>query len=370
MNYVRNAGLLAAIVACSSVGQAQRSRPVAVLEPATRLEFKAATDSNSPAFWRLQEGVKQLSVFNSAGAAVLSSGIDIDQLQNVGPVTFDKTLAGGRWIEAVVSDHRGVLYGYYHNEPVGVCPDNGKTAPRIGAGRSYDGGRSWIDLGIILEAPPDSTECETTNHYFVGGVGDCSVMLDADGKYLYIFFSVYVRQLEGQGVAVARLRWSDRDRPGARVAVWDDGVWRYPVRADDGQLEYPAARPIYAATRSWHARAAVDAFWGPAVHWNTFLERYVMLLNHARDGEFAQEGIYLSVATALDDPRGWTPPQKIFSGGKWYPQVIGLEPGTGTDRLAGARARLFMSGVSEHFIDFQQPGEPAIPRSSSTPESR
>ena len=292
----------------------------------------------------------------------MSPATGIEQLQNVGPVTFDTAISGGRWIESVVADHRGVLYGYYHNEPVGVCPDNEKTAPRIGAARSHDGGRSWIDLGIILEAPPDSMQCQTTNHYDVGGVGDCSVMLDANGKYLYLFFSSYVRELEEQGVAVARLRWSDRDRPVGRVAAWDDGVWRYPERAGDGTLEYPAVRPIFAAARSWHGRGAVDAFWGPSVHWNTFLERYVMLLNRARDGEFTQEGIYLSIAESLDDPRDWDQPQRILSGGKWYPQVIGLEPGEGTDRLAGERARFFMSGESDRFIVFQRPGDIAVPR--------
>lgn len=362
MKHLQRAGLLAAIVACSSVGHAQRTRPYAVLEPAAKLEFTAPTDSNSPVFWRLQQGVARLSVLNSAGAPVLSAGTGIEQLQSAGPVTFDKTIEGGRWIEAVVPDHRGVLYGYYHNEPVDVCPGTGKTAPRIGAARSHDGGRSWTDLGIVLEAPPDSMQCQTTNTYFVGGVGDCSVMLDPSGKYVYIFFSTYVRQLEDQGVAVARLRWSDRDKPVGRVAAWDDGVWRYPVPGDDGTLEYPAARPIFVAARSWHGRGNVDAFWGPSVHWNTFLERYVMLLNRAGDSAFAQEGIYLSVAGSLDDPRDWGAPQRILAGGKWYPQVVGLEPGMGTDRTAGERARFFMSGVSDRVIVFQRPADSAVPR--------
>jgi hypothetical protein len=40
--------------------------------------------------------------------------------------------------------------------------------------------------------------------------------------------------------------------------------------------------------------------------------------------------------------------------GEWYPQVIGLESGSGTDRLAGKRARLFILGRSDHFIDFER----------------
>ena len=44
-------------------------------------------------------------------------------------------------------------------------------------------------------------------------------------------------------------------------------------------------------------------------------------------------------------------PEKIISGGRWYPQVLGLG-GDGTDKLSGATARLFMSGRSEWAISF------------------
>ena len=101
------------------------------------------------------------------------------------------------------------------------------------------------------------------------------------------------------------------------------------------------------AAHAWHdADDKVDAFWGPSVHWNTAIEQYVMLLNRAKDENYAQEGIYVSFAPRLDDPSLWTAPQKILNGGKWYPQVVGSSLGTGTDKLAGASARFFMSGRS------------------------
>jgi len=96
----------------------------------------------------------------------------------------------------------------------------------------------------------------------------------------------------------------------------------------------------------------VDAFWGPSVHWNTYLEQYVMLLNHAKDSAWSQEGIYISFAPRLDDPSLWTKPVKILDGGIWYPQVMGLEDGSGTDKVAGRQARFFMGGVSQHLIQF------------------
>lgn len=96
----------------------------------------------------------------------------------------------------------------------------------------------------------------------------------------------------------------------------------------------------------------VDAFWGPSVHWNTFLNQYVMLLNHASDSDWYHEGVYVSYAPRLDDPRLWSVPAKLLDGGNWYPQVMGLEIGTGTDKVAGERARFFMSGVSQYLIHF------------------
>jgi hypothetical protein len=34
------------------------------------------------------------------------------------------------------------------------------------------------------------------------------------------------------------------------------------------------------------------------------------------------------------------------------PQVVSLEDGTGTDKLAGERARLFLTGSSSHYLEF------------------
>jgi hypothetical protein len=77
-----------------------------------------------------------------------------------------------------------------------------------------------------------------------------------------------------------------------------------------------------------------------------------MLLNRAKDESYTQEGIYVSYSPRLDAPSQWTPPVKILNGGKWYPQVIGSAAGSGTDKLAGATARFFMSGRSDWVINF------------------
>jgi hypothetical protein len=43
----------------------------------------------------------------------------------------------------------------------------------------------------------------------------------------------------------------------------------------------------------------------------------------------------------------------VFSGGRWYPQVIGLDGlAAGTDKEAGEVARFYMSGVSDFLVRF------------------
>ena len=112
--------------------------------------------------------------------------------------------------------------------------------------------------------------------------------------------------------------------------------------------------PIFGAFSAWE-REDCDAFWGPSVHWNTYLQQYVMLLNRARGVGWAQEGIYVSFSEDLADPRSWSRPSKVLEGGAWYPQVMGLDDGLkGTDKLAGQRARFFMGGVSEYEIAFSR----------------
>lgn len=122
-----------------------------------------------------------------------------------------------------------------------------------------------------------------------------------------------------------------------------------------GERAVTRTRTIYPVSQSWHDETGrVDAFWGPSVHWNTYLEQYVMLLNRSIDASWKQEGIYVSFSPVLDDPSRWSVPYKIMNSDSWYPQVVGLEPGLGTDKLAGQVARLFVQGRSEHFITFER----------------
>jgi hypothetical protein len=329
-----------------------------VVQAATPLRLPAEVDSNSPAIWERIAGQNTLFMLLSmSGQPRVAAGGNLTRLGSPSNVVVDPWPGGGIWIESVIPDVDGTWYGFYHNEiPATMCRGVEKVIPRIGAIRSTDQGRTWIPLGVILEAPPRSYDCSTENQYFVGGVGDFSVQLDHASQDLYFFYSLYLRELGGQGVGIARLAWADRDAPTGRIMVWQGGVWIPSMLFGRGPAQrtiYPAGEPVFPAAESWHNdNHGVDAFWGPSVHWNTHLGQYVMLLNRAMNGAYDQEGIYISYAPTLDDPRAWSHPTKIVNGGAWYPQVVGSEDGVGTDRTAGENARLFMLGTSRHTLRF------------------
>jgi hypothetical protein len=369
-NVVPGSSRIATTAALGSVALAKETAPPiprATLRPAPALTLPGAVDSNSPAIWDLEDGQRTLFVFTSShGEPRVSSGTAVERLSGPADISLLPHPGYGVWMEAIVSDDVETWYGFYHNEwPATRCGREDRMVSRIGAAKSTDRGRNWQDLGPVIQSAQSATACESNNRYIIGGVGDLSVMLDADKKFLYFFYSQYQRQPGSQGVAVARMVWADRDRPVGRLELWRDGIWdpeagrRELQQTIPGSMRrrlewtYPAGTPLVAPTHAWHdSDQRVDAFWGPSVHWNTALEQYVMLINRAKDESYSMEGIYVSYSPVLDDPSQWTPPVKILNGGKWYPQVIGSSTGSGSDKLAGATARFFMSGRSDWVINF------------------
>lgn len=317
-----------------------------------------AVDSNVPMTWDLIDGAPQLFATTSwGGVAALLQGDSIDRMERVlDSIALEPHPGDGVWIEAIVPDEAGAWYGLYHHErPADRCGRRDRAIPRVGAARSVDRGRTWEDLGFVLEASAATDACDSANRFVVGGFGDVSAILDPDAKYLYVFFSQYTREPRSQGVAVARMVWADRDAPAGALAIWRDGAWIPPSVTDDGEWDYGVGTPLNAVRDPWHdGDSDADAHWGPSVHWNTYLERYVMLVNRARNEAFDNEGIYVSYAETLDDPSAWSAPRKLMSGGGWYPQVAGLEPGAGTDKIAGQRARFFLTGKSDQLIEFER----------------
>jgi len=313
-------------------------------------------DCSSPAHW---DG-DTVYMFYSTGHPFRNSGPDLLHLSRPSQrVSFDNEAVwtmGGRWIESTHKARDGRLYMWYHNEPPLA---SGRTAPRIGAMVSTDNGLTWRDLGIVLEAPAGYNNAESVNKYFVGGNGDFAVIADNEKEHLYFFISTYHRDKAEQGIAIARMRYEDRDAPIGKVVKWYQGGWNEPGLG--GQVT-----PIFPAVIDWH-RSDADAFWGPSIHYNTYLNAWVILLNRARDKDWTQEGIYLSFNAALADPAGWAQPVKILDAAeleksKWYPQVMGMDKANHhTDKLAGRTARLFVAGVSKWEVVFRKPGQEDSP---------
>lgn len=353
---------LAFVHLASSLCRADDTPRAIVREVEPVITMPQTVDSNSPAHW--SEDAAHL--FNSAFAPPFrSSGPGFDDLSEAHPVDIsgvDYQARGGHWLESVFKAPTGRLYGWYHNEPPRVCTHSDQrgrdhlTSPRIGAAWSDDDGAHWHDLGIVLEAPPATDQCHTQNGFFAGGEGDFWVIVDAQREFVYFLFSAYHGQTQEQGVGVARMSYGDLDRPidpdgQSRVAKWHAGSFGEPGLSG-------RATPIFGADSDWHT-PGTQAFWGPSVHWNTYLESYVVLLNRAKDADFSQEGVYISFNRDLADPAGWTAPQKVMNGGAWYPQVLGMDRGAReTDTVAGRVARLFIGGISRWEIEFVKHAQP------------
>ncbi len=342
----RALGLAIAIVclACTP-GHTQEAR----LRIVEKVELPTETDGNSPSFWL--DG--RMHLFTSVGRPLKISKWD-SQLRSWESDRVDVTTLVDQaiWVEAAWVDDDGTVFGWYHHEPAGLHDEWYLTAPKIGAVVSFDGGNTVHDLGFLLESG-DPLDPDSKNGAFLGGHGDFSVVLDREREYFYFFFTNYGGEAETQGIAVARMAFADRFEPVGKVHKYHQGLWNEPGLG--GRMT-----AIFPAERAWQ-KADPDSFWGPAVHWNTYLNCFVVLLNRA-SGEpgWSQEGLYVSYAVDLSQPTTWKPPVKLLestdfpSWGTFYPQVIGLDAGD-TDTVAGATAKFFVSGKSQWEIDFYTP---------------
>jgi Putative Ig domain len=334
-------------------------------------------DCNFPAVWI--NG--QLRVYESpypqngymGGVKSYRTGASVLALNTRVAVNPDRNVLGsyspaafGPWFESIVRDGDGTLWAYYHAE----FPNSAQTKvhPRIGAQVSRDGGVTWKDLGVILDTPAGTDEYHSWLGYgFSGGNGDFSVLLDPNSQYLYFFFSEYGAPAAAQGVAVARMAWSDRTAPVGKVMKWSAGQWTEPGLGGK-------ATPVFTNLGDVHGiRAPFDFWWGPSIHWNTHLQRYVILLNRSNTADFTfKNGVanWYTTAARLDDPSGWDQPQALpFPEnylGSWYPQVIGLATGE-TDKIASKTARLFVHGISKWEITFERPEEGNPPPANLAP---
>ncbi len=322
-------------------------------------------DSNSPVHW---DG-DTMYMFNSWMHPYRVSGPNLAHLGNRQRVRFngleDKLDV---WVEATWRAEDGTLYGAYHYEPDALCLSNDHlpTAPRIVWIKSRDNGETWQDLGFILDANPSAINCDSASPWDAGGTGDFSFVPDRANKYFYIYGTSYDPRFAEQGVFAARMAFADRDNPSGKVMKWYQGSWSQPGLGGHVTPVFPAERD--------YTHPDGEMFWGPSIHWNTYLKMYVMVLNHAVDTRLKGDGVYISFNRHIGDPKGWSKPrmildraqiQKTTHGGSsdpftlkngWYPEIIGMDKGQ-SDKLCGRTGRLFVAGMSRLEITFLKPGQ-------------
>ena len=317
------------------------------------VNFPGVGDSNSPVHWANGNRF----VFNSDGLPLRAEGLDMGRMRYVRATFLLNSTMAPWWLEATYRDDDGKLYGWYHHEIYTFCPTEDAKymgVPVIGAVVSTDNGHTFTDLGFVL-TDGNEAKCDAKNGYFAGGHGDFSVILDREKKNFYFFFSAYGGQPGEQGVAVARMAYSDRMAPSGKVFKYLDGEW-----ASEG-IEGKVT-PIFTVKTPWET-AFPDAMWGPSVHYNRELGEFVMLMNHACcDVDWPAEGIFISFNPDLSNPKGWGEPERVIQGGGWYPMAVGVEPGD-TDKEAGATARLFMGSDSNHVLIFRKGQKGVLPYS-------
>ncbi len=314
------------------------------------------TDANSPLVWvdsTLTLLFNNWHMADGRAYSRIATGPDLLSLTTQGFVTIgDDPRLTHRWFESVLRIDNGDLYAFYHSEEGVPCSFYIKS-PQVGVAVSYDNGFTWTNLGFIIESPVGENNCEAKNGFFSNGAGDFSVLLDENQEYVYIYFANYPmnEQVEDQGISVARIRYEDLANPQGKAWRWFNGSYSQPGMGGRSSALFHVEKDFN--------HADPDSFWGPAIHYNTYLKKYVMVMPRTQGGNppllvWPTEGIYMSISNDLSNPRSWSEPVKIAQGGHWYPQFVGINSiQQETDSKVGKWARFFLEGESKYLVQFK-----------------
>lgn len=226
---------------------------------------------------------------------------------------FNKWDNGGSWLMSVHREQGDNLIGFYHAEDHWYPHTSNDIAWKsIGVTYSTDEGVTWGEGKQIITSPLAKPASPAW-----GGSGDCCVVWDP-------FKNRWMCYYQEHNIYMA----VSEDPKGA------PGTWKKYYNGD-------FTEPGLGGQQSKLPGLTPGA--NPSVHWNTYLERWVMVW-HAW-GTTAETMISFS-----KDGITWDTPQsiitsKIAAGGKaWYPTIIGE-----TDVTAGQIARIYYADIEKNF---------------------
>ena len=286
---------------------------------------------------------------------------------------------GGKWIYSVFRpdpqgnpDH---LIGYYHAEEwywsgeCNHCPRTGYLPPAyfsIARCHSDDNGVTWQSDGQIITSshPKPST-------LGWSGEGNGTVVRDTNSGYWYCFYGDSDTQFDqvdtGNVIKVAR----------STDAKGDPGTWRKWTTSSGFSPGAAALGEEGSAIPALAGHAGAN----PHVHWNVYLQKWVMLFHTwdcndcddpygwcmgetwPGDGTHKENSIHICTSSDIDDPLSWTTPIVLFQGdqdlsqvvqcpdkgtGKrfMFPTVVGITAAHGTtDQYAGYKAWVLYAKV-------------------------
>lgn len=223
---------------------------------------------------------------------------------------------GGQWFLSVHRLESGRLVGFTHAEYHGYPnlfnqPQKGWFSTAVAY--SDDNGASWRSGGQIItseQPPPPRNKVE------FGGIGNPGVVYDGANKRWLLYHSEY------------RLRVAMSTDP-----LGQQGSWR---KYYNGAFSQPGLRGVSTPLK------CLDRVPGtvPAVHWNTYLNKWVMLYHG-----YQNKSIFIA---ASDDGLNWDCPRLLVQNNgrgwrAWYPTLVGDV----TDKVAGQRAHLYYLQMQE-----------------------
>ena len=225
---------------------------------------------------------------------------------------FDSWDNGGSWLMSVFRESGDNFIGFYHAEDHWYPHTSNDIAWKsLAVTYSSDKGKTWSTGNQIITSPTAKPATPTW-----GGSGDCCVVWDHINNRWMCYYQEH-------NILMA-VSTEPKGAPGTwkkyyNGAFTEDGLGGQHTRLP-GLENAPGGNP--------------------SVHWNTYLEKWVMVWHG-----WSPPKIYLSVS---EDGVHWDEPKSIIvssiSGRAWYPTIIGS-----TDVEAGQIAKIYYADIASDF---------------------